>query len=279
MRDYVRAESVEEAIEALKAPGAVPFSGGTDILVKRRLGIVDPAVLVDVSSIPEMNGLNEKGGDIEIGAALPITEILDSELVSEVLPLLPEVFSKIGSLQIRNRATLGGNLANASPAADSAIPLLLYEARLDLVGPTGRRELPIEGFFRGPGKTALGKGELIRAVLIPIPEPGFKGFFHKVGKRKALTIAIASLGVLARASDRRIEEIRIAAGSVAPTPIRLHRTERLLTGAKPAGEAIERARKSARDEVSPIDDIRGSAAYRKTVIGDLTARAIEAVGP
>jgi len=278
MQDYVRPGSITEAVDALKTEGALPICGGTDLLVKRRMGLVNPAVLVDLSFIPALRALREEDGMIEIGAAVPITEIIDSPLVSGKLPLLPRVLAKLGSLQIRNRASLGGNLVNASPAADSAIPLLLYEARLEIVGPTGSRELPVEGFFRGPGRTALKEGELIRAVRVPIPTSDCAAFFHKVGKRKALTIAIASLGSLARVEGEKIAEIRIAAGSVAPTPIRLRVTEELLTGARLTPETIEKARASARDEVSPIDDLRGSAAYRRAVIGDLAARAIREAG-
>ncbi len=278
MQDYVRPGSIAEAVEALRTPGAMALCGGTDLLVKRRMGIVDPKLLVDVSELPKLRVLEETDGAIAIGAAVPIADIIASPLVNEKLPLLPRVLSKLGSLQIRNRASLGGNLVNASPAADSAIPLLLYEAELELVGPDGARTVPVEGFFRGPGRTALTEGELIRAVRIPILAGGFAAFFHKVGKRKALTIAIASLGALARVEDGKIAEIRIAAGSVAPTPIRLHKTEGLLTGVDLSGETIAEARKSAHAEVSPIDDIRGSAAYRRAVIGDLLARFLEGLG-
>ena len=278
MQDYVRPGSLSEAIEALKTEGALPICGGTDLLVKRRMGLVDPAVLVDLSFIPALRVLREEDGEIEIGAAVPITDIIDSPLVSGKLPLLPRVLGKLGSLQIRNRASLGGNIVNASPAADSAIPLLLYDASLIIVGRDGERTIPVEGFFRGPGRTALEEGELIRSVRVPIPRSDYAAFFHKVGKRKALTIAIASLGSLARVEGEKIAEIRIAAGSVAPTPIRLRRTEGLLTGERLTPETIEKARASAHDEVSPIDDLRGSAAYRRAVIGDLVARAIREAG-
>jgi len=278
MQDYVRPGSLSEAIEALKTEGALPICGGTDLLVKRRMGLVDPAVLVDLSFIPALRVLREEDGEIEIGAAVPITDIIDSPLVSGKLPLLPRVLGKLGSLQIRNRASLGGNIVNASPAADSAIPLLLYDASLIIVGRDGERTIPVEGFFRGPGRTALEEGELIRSVRVPIPRSDYAAFSHKVGKRKALTIAIAFLGSLARVEGEKIAEIRIAAGSVAPTPIRLRRTEGLLTGARLTPETIEKARASAHDEVSPIDDLRGSAAYRRAVIGDLVARAIREAG-
>ena len=278
MQDYIKPGSIAEAVAALRTPGAMLLCGGTDLLVKRRLGIVEPKLFVDISDLAPLRVLREADGEVEIGAAVPITEIIASPLVHEKLPLLPWVLGKLGSLQIRNRASLGGNLVNASPAADSAIPLLLYEAQLALVSASRARNVPVEGFFRGPGKTVLQPGELIRAVRIPVPTAEFATFFHKVGRRKALTIAIASLGCLARVSAGKIAEIRIAAGSVAPTPIRLRRTEALLTGAELSAETIEQARDSARDEVSPIDDIQGSAAYRRAVIGDLLTRFLEGLG-
>ena len=272
MQDYVRPSSITEAVEALKTPGAMLLCGGTDLLIKRRMGVIDPKLVVDISELAPLRKIETDGTMVEIGAAVPVTDIIRSPLISTKLPLLGEVLKKLGSVQIRNRASLGGNLVNASPAADSAIPLLLYDARLSIVGPTGTREIAVEEFFRGPGKTALENGELIRAVRVPVPGAEFVSFFHKVGKRKALTIAIASLGALARVKDGVIAEIRLAAGSVAPTPIRLRKTEGLLTGEPLTPELTERARESASAEVSPIDDIRGSAKYRRTVIGDLLRR-------
>ncbi len=275
MQDYVKPGSIAAAIDALQTPGAMPLCGGTDLLIKRRMGIIDPPLLVDISEIPDLRTLHVEAGAIGIGAAVPVTDIIRSPLVADNLPLLGMVLRKLGSVQIRNRAGLGGNLVNASPAADSAIPLLVYDAWLDIVGPTGTRKLPVEEFFRGPGKTALAPGELISTVWIPIPSSGFTPFFHKVGKRKALTIAIASIGAVARMDNGAIAAIKIAAGSVAPTPIRLRTTEERLTGAQLTPDLIARARESASAEVSPIDDIRGSAAYRRAVIGDLLGRFLE----
>lgn len=168
-------------------------------------------------------------------------------------------------------------MVNASPAADSAVPLLLFDAEVILTGSQGERRLAVKDFFRGPGKTALSHGEFLRAVLIPLPNPKLSPFFHKIGRRKALTIAIASLGALLHVEGDLIQEVRLAAGSVAPTPIRLRRVEERANGKRVTASLIEEARKLARQSVSPIDDIRASADYRRTVIADLVAHLFEGV--
>ncbi len=260
---------------ALNEPGAAILSGGTDLLVKIRNGMLAPTLLVDVSRVATLRGIHRSEGALEIGAAATESAILADPDVRAALPLLVSALASLGSAQIRNRGTLGGNLVNASPAADSAVPLLLHDASLDLVGPDGERTVPVESFLLGPGKTDLRPGEFVRTVRIPIPEPGLRPFYHKVGKRKALTIAIASIGALVRVADGRVAEARIAAGSVAPTPLRLRTVETSLSGVDLSEAAIDEARRLAIDAVSPIDDIRATAAYRQHVVGDLVARALK----
>jgi len=249
--------------------------GGTDLLVKMRSGLVSPKLLLDISELASLREIRKADGRIEIGAAVTESELLASDVIQEHLPLLPTVLRKLGAVQIRNRGTLGGNVVNASPAADSAIPLLLYEAEVILERSQTARQLPLETFFLGPGKTALAKGEFLRALSIPIPNVQFTPFFHKVGRRRALTIAIASLGALLRVQDNVIEEIRLAAGSVAPTPLRLRQVETCLNGERLTESLIAEARDLAAHSVFPIDDIRASADYRRAVITDLFARFLE----
>jgi len=249
--------------------------GGTDLLVKMRSGLVSPKLLLDISDLAPLHEIRKTGGRIEIGAAVTESELLASDVIREHLPLLSIVLSKLGAVQIRNRGTLGGNVVNASPAADSAIPLLLYEAEVILEGLQGERRLPVETFFLGPGKTALAKGEFVRTLSILIPKVPFTPFFHKVGRRKALTIAIASLGALLRMRAGTVEEIRLAAGSVAPTPLRLRQVETRLNGERLTEALIVEVRDLAAHSVSPIDDIRASATYRRTVIADLLVRLLE----
>ena len=275
--DYVRIADERELTQHLLAGGAAILCGGTDLLVKMRSGLTSPERLLDISDLASLRGVREEDDKLILGAATPETEILEHPGILEHLPLLGTALSTLGSLQIRNRASIGGNLVNASPAADSAIALLLYDAQLELAGPETSRMLPLADFFLGPGRTALEPTEYIRAIHVPVPEHPMMPFFHKVGKRRALTISIASLGALLRANDRRILEARFAAGSVAPTPRRLAELEALVQGQPLTDALIEQARDLAARSVSPIDDVRATAAYRRTVIGDLVARALRSI--
>ena len=274
-RQYLKVNSTEELLAHLGKPGAMILCGGTDLMVKMRSGLLSPTLLLDISELDSLREVRKADGRIEIGAAVTESKLLASDVIKEYLPFLPIVLEKLGCVQIRNRGTLGGNLVNASPAADSAIPLLLYEAEVILEGSQTARQLPLETFFLGPGKTALAKGEFLRALSIPIPNIQFTPFFHKVGRRRALTIAIASLGALLRVQDEVIEEIRLAVGSVAPTPLRLRQVETRLNGERLTESLITEARDLAAHSVFPIDDIRASADYRRAVIADLLARFLE----
>ena len=274
-REFVKVTSIDALLDRLRAPDATILCGGTDLIVKMKSGLVDPKCLLDISDLGSLRGIRETDEQIFVGAAVTESELLESPLIQRHLPLLVQVLWKLGSVQIRNRGTLGGNLVNASPAADSAIPLLLYDAEVILQGANGERSLRVEEFFLGPGKTALGRGEFLREIAIPIPREGYTTFFHKVGRRKALTIAIASVGALLRTSDGAIEEVRLAAGSVAPTPLRLHRVEERITGQSFTPDLIGEARTLTADSVSPITDIRASADYRRAVTADLVAAFLE----
>lgn len=271
---YTRIASERQLIERLREPGAVILCGGTDLLVRMRSGLATPEHLLDISDLRALRGIRDSGGFIEIGAATPESDLLSSPLVRERLPLLTAALSALGSIQIRNRGTLGGNLVNASPAADSAIPLLSYDAKLVLRSASGERTVDTLGFFVGPGKTILNNGEYVRTVSIPLPERDHRTFYHKVGKRKALMIAIASVGVVASVSEGRITTIRIAAGSVAPKPLRLCEVERSLAGRNLDEGVVAEAGRLAALAVSPIDDIRATATYRRDVVGELVKRAL-----
>ena len=185
---YQRVSDEAELTAALTEPAAAILSGGTDLLVKIRGGLASPELLIDVSRVPTLQEIRRTDSAIEIGAAVTENEILALPVVRDALPLLATALRTLGSIQIRNRGTLGGNLVNASPAADSAIPLLLYDAELDLVGSEGLRTVTVDGFFLGPGRASLRPGEFVRTVRIPIPGAEYRAFYHKVGKRRALTM-------------------------------------------------------------------------------------------
>lgn len=274
MSHYVKIETIPELLERIGEPGARILCGGTDLVVKMRSGALNPKLLLDISDTEALRGIEEKDDRVTIGAATTVSEIIADRLVTEKLPLLQTVLRTLGSTQIRNRATLGGNLVNASPAADSAIPLLLYGAEVIVTSAEGDRRVPVEDFLVAPGKTVLASGEFARCVSIPVPSVKFSSFFHKVGRRKAMIIAIASLGALVSTKDGTIDEICLAAGSVAPRPIRLHDLEAELTGKEITPSLIDQAKKAATKAVSPIDDVRASADYRREVIGELVARVL-----
>ncbi len=274
MRHYVKIKTVQDLIDRIEGQNVRILCGGTDLVVKMRAGAIDPQVLLDISDTEDLRGISEEKDAVTIGAATTVSEIIADPVVAEKLPLLQTVLRTLGSTQIRNRATLGGNLVNASPAADSAIPLLLYQALVNISGVRGDRVVEIEDFLIAPGKTALKSDEFVRSVSIPIPQVAFKPFFHKVGRRKAMIIAIASLGALVSVKDDKIDEIRLAAGSVAPRPIRLHELEDNLAGKAITADIIEQAKLAAVHAVSPIDDVRASADYRREVIGELVARVL-----
>jgi CO/xanthine dehydrogenase FAD-binding subunit len=273
---YVRVRSIDALLGKIATPGATILCGGTDLLVKMHSGLARPELLVDISEVKELRGVRQVGDAVEIGAATPEEDLLNSPVVRERLPLLARVLRVLGSPQIRSRGTLGGNLANASPAADSAVPLLLYDAEVVLQAPRGERHVPVESFFVGPGETVLEPGEFIRAVRVPVPSGPFFDFHHKVGRRRALTIAIASVGCLLRIDGARVEDARLAAGSVAPVPLRLRPVERFLVGVRLEEATIAAAGRAARDCVSPISDVRASADYRRDVVGELVSRSLHA---
>jgi CO/xanthine dehydrogenase FAD-binding subunit len=276
---YQRVTDEAELLAALTEPNAAILSGGTDLLVRMRNGLVHPDLLLDVSRIPTLQGIRQTESSIEIGAAITEGEILASPAVCVTLPLLAAALRSLGSVQIRNRGTLAGNLVNASPAADGAVPLLLYDAELDLVGREGERTVPLDGFLLGPGETALGLGEFVRTIRMPIPKKEYRTFYHKVGRRRALTIAIASLGALILVENGLVADARIAAGSVAPIPIRLRAVEERLRGTSSTEADADEAAHLAMAAVSPISDVRATAEYRTRVIGNLATRALQSCLP
>ena len=273
---YTRIVDEQELARSLSQSGTAVLCGGTDLLVRMRNGLEAPEHVLDISDLSSLRGIGESEGWIAIGAATIQSELLASPLIRRRLPLLAAALHVLGSVQIRNRGTLGGNLVNASPAADSAVPLLAYDAEVLLASSTGKRHLTVDRFLLGPSQTALEPGEYVRAIRIPVPEAGQRVFYHKVGKRRALTIAIASVGIVALLNKDRVTDIRIAAGSVAPTPLRLRSVEHAIIGQALDETTVAKTGRLAAEAVSPIDDVRATADYRRAVIGDLVIRALQA---
>ncbi len=264
---YLVPASIDEAVAALAGGGATVFAGGTDLMPQAKAGQQQFGNrLVNLGRIAEMRGATQAGGSIRIGALTTIAELLDDAVVAQHLPALAEAADHFASAQIRNAASLGGNICNASPAGDTIVPLLLYDAAVELAGSAGRRSVALAEFFTGPGQTVKAGDELLTAVTVPEPKPGFVARFAKSGPRPALEISTVSAGIAGTAEGGALHGVRVAFGAVAPTPIRGRRTEACLEGRALNDAAIAEAAETAAAEVSPINDVRASAWYRRHLI-------------
>jgi carbon-monoxide dehydrogenase medium subunit len=272
---YHRPTTLREAWRLLaEQPGAALLAGGTDLLVQLRARELRPPAVVSLRAIPELAGVTaEPGGGLRLGAATPVAELLRHPTLPRRYPLLAQALRVMASPQIRNVATLGGNLCNASPCADTAPPLLAHEARVVLRSARGRRELPLTEFFRGPGETACRPGELLAAVRLPKPPAGARVLFHKQ-RRVHLDLALASLAVLLQLRGTTCRRARLAAGSVGPTPLRLLDVERLLEGRTLTAALAAEAGALAARSVSPITDVRSTAEWRRHIVEVRVRRAL-----
>jgi xanthine dehydrogenase small subunit len=268
-----RPRTLEEAIEMLaQRPDEIrAIAGGTDILIEAKDGKVARGVLFDVTGVEELHGIEERGDDLWIGAATTHTEMMASAAVAHFAPALPAACAVVGGPQIRNRGTLGGNLANASPAADTVPPLYAADAVVELVSVSSRRDVPIDRFFTGPRRSVLARDELILGVRIP-RRTGVRGAFLRLGQRQAQAISKVSVAVGIAFRDGRPEWVRVALGSVAPTVVRAPRAEQVLLAGGP--DALRQAREIVMEEIAPIDDLRSTREYRRQMAGILLERAM-----
>jgi len=270
---YFRPRSLEEALEILiQRTGEVrPIAGGTDVLVQAKDGKTSAEALFDITAVPELRGIEDLGDHIRIGAATTHTEILGSRLLQKYCPALPMACAYVGGPQIRNRGTIGGNLAHGSPAADTVPPLYAADAKVEVVSVSDRREVVISDFFTGPWQTVLAPDELIVAVKIP-KRGNVRGIFLRLGQRQGHAIAKVSIAVALVFRDGKPDWARVALGAVAPTVIRAPDTERaLLTGGY---EGLRRAMEAVRNEVRPADDLRSTREYRREMAAVLLERAV-----
>jgi CO/xanthine dehydrogenase FAD-binding subunit len=279
---YLAPRSVEDATKALAEGGVSVFAGGTDLMVQTRLGARQfQPVLMNIRRIPELRTVDLADGQVRIGALTTITEILEGDALKDAVPVLADAADCFGSGQVRNSATLGGNLCNASPAADMIVPLLLLEAEVELASWDGgrvvNRTVTLDELFAGPGETRMEARELLTFVSFAVPEPGTVGVFGKCGARPALDIALASVGIAGVMRDGCLHRARVAFGAVAPTPIRGRRTEAALEGTSLDDEHIDEIAEATEAEISPISDVRASAWYRTRMIQDMTRRLLQNV--
>lgn len=277
--EYVSARSIEEAITSLSRNGeeAYVLAGGTDLLVQLRENRRRADIVVDIKQIPEVNELKyDPGNGLRIGAGVSCLRIWSDPTVVQQYPGLVDAAKLIGSVQVQGRATFGGNLANASPAADSIPALIVHEAICVIAGPNGIREVPVEDFCAGPGRNVLQKGEFLVKLQVKPPVAGFGSAYMRFTPRNEMDIAVVGVGasVLLDESGHIIHSARIALGAVAPTPLLAHEAGEYLHGKPISNETIDEAARIAVDAARPIADVRGTVAQRKHLVGVLTRRVL-----
>ncbi|HRW05674.1 MAG TPA: xanthine dehydrogenase family protein subunit M [Caldilineaceae bacterium] len=278
--DYVTAQSVDEVVNLLAEKGEMArvLSGGTDLLVALREGRRKAELVIDVKGLPETTAMGyDASKGLSLGAAVPCHRMYDDKSVATAYPGLMDSAHLIGGTQIQGRASMGGNLCNASPAADSIPNLIAHGAICHIAGPNGRRQLKVEEFCTGPGRNALGQGEFLVSLEIPAPKPGFGAAYLRFIPRNEMDIAVVGVGASVQLDESRSNFVsaRIALGAVAPTPLYVEEAGAALAG-KPVNEAsIAEAAKIAQAAAKPISDMRGTAEYRKHLAAVLTRRTLQ----
>ncbi len=278
--DYVAAQSLSEAATWLAQDGNSIriLAGGTDLIVQLREGRRQARLVLDIKAIPELNELAyEPMRGAQIGAAVPCYKICQDRRIATAYPGIIDAVSLIGGTQIQGRATVGGNLCNASPAADTIPALIVHRATCVIFGPRGYREVPVETFCSAPGRTILAVGEFLVALRLPPPEPGFGAHYQRFIPRNEMDIAVAGAGaaVVLDHDRARFVSARIALSAVAPVPLFVPQAGEWLAGREISDETMRQAAEIAREAAQPIDDMRGTAVQRKHLAGVLTRRALE----
>ena len=271
---YYKPRSLDEVWELKeKIPGSLFIAGGTDVIVGIKNNELRPQALISLRSIPELDDIEVDGG-ARIGALATISDIIQNPELRQDYPVLVEAAKSLGSVQIRNVATIGGNLCNCSPCADMALPLLVMEAKVRLQTTKKSREIPLNQFFKGPGESCLSPHEILTDILLDPPHKNAKTSFVKKGRVK-MDLAVASVAVLLEMESKTCRKARIAAGSVAPVPLRLLKIETMFEGATLTKKDVTEAQRLAEDNVVPITDVRSTEEYRRQITGVLVKRALE----
>ena len=280
VKEYLAPRTLEEVAQIAARSGATILAGGTDLHPRwLKEAIPRPAAILDVKAIEELRGVRRVGDQVSIGACTLMSELERDPVIRAAAPTLAEAASRVACAQIRNRATIGGNLCNASPAADTAVPLILLDAVLELAcaeasGVT-TREVPITEFFRGPGATVIERGEILTRVRFEPLSDGAFSAWDKFGTRPAMEIAVASVGVALCLDNETVARARVGYGSVAPVPLRGRKAEAALVGHRLDADVIDKCIAAARDEIAPISDVRGGADYRREIVGVMLGRMLE----
>ena len=272
---YISPENKEEALKILEEErvNTCIVAGCTNVLPDIKDKKLSPKILVDITDIEELRGIDKKKNKICISPLTTIAELINSELILKESKVLIQAAEQFADPLVRNNATIGGNLVTASPAADMAVPLLTLDALIKIESVKDKREVKLQDFFLGPGKTVLQDDEMIVGIEFEQSDINKNGYFIKLGQRKAMAIAIASLALNLEVKQNKIIQIRIATGSVAPMPIRLTGVEEFLKNKEIKNELIEEAINKVSEEVNPISDIRASEEYHRYISGILFKRA------
>ena len=276
--EYFEPKSIDEALSLLIKHGAEAkvIAGGTDVMVDIKYK-EEPGCLVNIKKIPGLDRIQENGGSLRVGPLVTIRDIETNSLVRGRLPVFWEACHQFASLQIRNTATVGGNICRASPSGETLAPLLVLEAKAKLAFADGERTEAFNSFFQGPGKTTLGSKGLLTEIEVPYPAPGSRSVYLKHAVRGAMDIAMVGVAVLITpdGAKNNLQDVRIGLGAVAPTPIRATRTEAMLRGKALTKALIKEAAATAASESSPISDQRSSAEYRRWIVEALTRNGLE----
>ena len=280
--DYIKLDTLVEASQFLAdhPDEARPFLGGTDVFVRMRDGFLTPRFLVDVKQLDGTDSLHfDLQMGLTIGAAVNMNRVIAWPEAQEYYPVLVEACRSVASYQLRTRATVVGNICNASPAGDTIGACLLLDGILHVHGTGGLRQEPLSGFFLGPGKTRLKPGDIVTALTLPVPRMGGEGIYLKLGRNRLSDLSIVGVTVLGYPDGAPPEgfRFRIALASVAPVPLIPHEAEKSLKGRAITPETLHEAACLASEACKPIDDVRGSARYRKIMVRNLTEKALSAV--
>ncbi len=276
--DYARPRTLDECLRAFAEHGsdARALAGGTDLLVQMRTGRRTNGVVVDVKAVPELNELRyDRDAGLTLGAAVPCYRIYGSETVCRLYPGLIDTVSMIGGTQIQGRASVGGNLCNAAPSADAVPALIALRAACRIASAAGEREVPVEQFCTGPGRSVLGASEVLVSLRLPPPPEGSGACYLRFIPRNEMDIAVAGAGVAVTVANGRFADGRVALASVAPTPLFVKAAGAALRGEPVGRAALARAAAAAKAAARPISDMRGTAEYRRNLCEVLTRRALE----
>ncbi|MBW1804238.1 MAG: FAD binding domain-containing protein [Deltaproteobacteria bacterium] len=277
--EYQKVSTLSDAVDAIAdSKGlSVLMAGGTDLLLRIKEGVIRPERVIDMKGIPQMSGISISGDECIIGTMTSIRALETSSDLRAHAPLLGQAASKLGSVQVRNRATIGGNLCNAAPSAETAPALLALDAQAEIFGRTGTKIIDLQSFFIGPGSTVLEDGEILTALKIPLTGHRQGAVYYNLTTRNAMDIAFVGVAVLLELDDDdRIDKARIALGAVAPTPIRAPSAEKVLEGRAFDRETVRESGELAARACQPISDLRASAAYRREMVRSLCRRGVRA---